>query len=1183
MFRSESISDLDPALQAEGYTTVFCFPLKAEFKGKPHLIDAKMLAAEDLIFLSAIELLDIHGEQIVLDNSAVPVTVKNADKTRQFRSYDTVIEFTENEIARFLPEEKLNFNQEYRAELRFLIEIDDENCFLPNVRSKLHLFYSMEFGTGFAFGIHSLFSVTLERKNLAEGSAVNEGLFRGIAGYYSGSFLDKLKTDFPKQELEIMAYQRLPNNKLDRLYNVLKSELRQTAFIWHEPSGKYCMPSDIFIVTQSEYQVFRDGFLGHKCLLVIDNSRIRTWLTGECGLNELSNNFIIQNIEQKCVQYLNDASFFQGLYELLHARKINATARCILLTQNFTLVKGNETEIYYQRTSSLKSPKILDESVSFLHIDIKIEKIREEARKYLGLREYNVQNLLDIALKLMKACTHDDPVSQKIMVELLHFLKQIKTLVESDFDRIKEVVFLPVINKSSAVKSWKFPLYSPLYVDDFVYGDCYDGEYDQPDWESLNIRQDTAAWRTFILALGCWSIPAVYIRTEAIDVIVDENQKIVANDRILHIPKRISADLSSALSHSWPIYRQFITSNTYNAKMTVNGKAYGNDPEKIKYSSVFRSLKKLSWLPGSLKANTALYPPGEVIYMNLEESTKTANQVIGNYFPVGSLSSTDYGPLVSDFELLHLNVQQAANFYRLLDFVADNPIEEIKDIKSFDRAYQRILTYVNDFYAAYKYHFKAADLKKKRFLTKHIIGPEYRWTAGEECILIDQQAVLDMLVGNNLLDDIENPYAFTKKGKNDWGRYAKDIGRPISSIIHSDLEVGGTARKFISVIKLPELIIAFVENDLENNFSDADLLFLKEAVIFVHDVLYVTYTYVTTGKKVKAPQPFYTIGDKDKTNTNIARASLNYYRETGQALLEYFEHYTGKELKRLNLLFEPILDTGKTNADKLRYAKDHNLDLARVDYIRRLLKTDYLTEPPEGIGTVINEKDTAIAPPPVFTQVNTFVTEEIQQINVGLNGSYVESLGYIDDLIYKPAEAFIGTFPVGEPALVKPSERARIIQHHNVVIRVELDAESRQNIGMLAEYYVWQKFIHGEPSFIALLGLETAQARGVRWYNEERLIDPSIPDQSVGKGHDLYLEAEDMAIEVKGMIGDTAFVSITGPEFSCMREKGDRYALVIIKHLLKGNDIKTIVILNPYAEIISGNLRFLESKLIIPG
>ncbi|WP_181276743.1 sacsin N-terminal ATP-binding-like domain-containing protein [Arcticibacter pallidicorallinus] len=1182
MYREENITAAYPVLATQGFTTIFRFPLKDAFKGKTSLVAANLLAPEDLVFLKAIQFLQIGDSDLTLNDEHNPVTVSTGGSKRNFKSYDTILELPPADIARFSPEELESFGDATSAECRYLLEIGEDGKFKPTPRARLHLFYGMDFGTGLSFSIHSLFAVTLDRKRLATDSYLNQTLFKQIAAFYSGTFLEKIKAEFARQELEILAFTRESNNQLDKFYDHLRAGLRTSSFIYHEPSNAYKSPSEIYLVSQAEYEVFRDGFLGEKCLFKAPSERIKSWLQKECGVVDLPDSSIKHHIEAKCLQFVDDPAFFTSLYELLNSRKLTVTDKQVLLTQNNTLVKSNETEIYYQRRSNLKSPAILDASVSFLNNEIKIDRIREEARKYLGVREFNEQNLINTAIKVLKVQNPIIAEDQKIIVELLYFLKQFESIDDTACQSITESIHLPTQNRKTENLSWRSPLYSPVYFDDFLYGSFYNQDFDAIDWTALGITNDVESWRSFLARLGVWTIPAIYIVEGETTFEDNDSHTIITNDRALHQPYYLSAEFAIAWCNAWPTYRLFIITNRYNAKMAVDGQSY-DDKKKTRSSAAYRLLQQLAWIPAKQAGQPeTLHRAKEVIYLTQDEKIKTANQVISAYYPVGELDNVLHAQFIEDFDLKHLNIKSAQNFYNLLDHVAATDLNSISDLRNYEKCYHRFLAYLSDFYNAHRQHVSLPELKKRKYLCRSLIDQSYDWELGENCIHIDEKALLDKLSANGLLRYIDNPFSFTKRDKNEWGKHAKDIGRPISSIFALSLGSTGNVQSLISTVKNLELVIAFVEADLDNNFTDVDIQYFKTAELYIHQQLLVNYHYVAGDKTIELRQLFYTTGDKDKARLNIETNVQYRSRQLSEALLDYFEHYTGRELKRLNLVFEQLLDPVRKGESKRRYAADLDIDLVRVEQIQNLLTEDYYVDKPRDEGGTIIVVPVPTNPNlhPAFKPVSKVVHQEVEQIELETEFTLAESLEYLDQFTSLPSELFTPAVDTAtSPVFTAPVTRRPATNHTMPIPRAELSEDARKDIGLMAEYYVYKKLIEAEPSLLELLGLDASVAKSVCWFNLPRIADQSIDDQSVGIGHDLYLDSHDLAIEVKGMVDNTPYVHITGPEFDSMRRRGDKYFLIIIKKVIKGDQIKTLVIRDPYREIVDRNLKFIEAKV----
>ncbi|RYG54920.1 MAG: DUF3883 domain-containing protein [Chitinophagaceae bacterium] len=1186
IFRPETIYDLDPQLEIDGFRTVFKFPLKESFTDRISLTSSHRILPEDLLFLGAIKNLQI-GEQYIRVHDELPirVEVQGIDDV-YFRSYETTVSFSDETFEEFDKDEQEMFKEIRDIECRFLLKVGKDGHFVRNNFAKIHLFYATDAGSGFSFSIHGLFSVVLDRKRLADRSKVNLTLFNAIASYYCGNFLDTVKRDFPNQVLEILSYKKQENNGLDELYRAIGKLWSSTEFIYHAPSQRYLKPSEVFLVDENDYSVFRDGFLGPMALLHVADKSVQDWLNSECKVPRIYNSFIEEHVEGKCRQYQHDTSFFQQLYELVERKQLQLQRREVLLSQNRQLVCGSVSQVYYQRTSSFTSPAALSGELSFIHEDIKIGRLKDDALKWLGLTEYSRQNLIDLAVRVLKKSDHEMPYGQQIIKDILKFLLQFDDLEEANLAKIKNNLYLPVEDKSTGVKRWASPLYESIYFPDFPFAHLYGNNLLNIDFEILGVSEDSQ-WHEFLKKLGVWDLPGLFI-------VKDKNAEAltlkITGDRKLHIPEKVSEDFYFALLNNWNLYRDFICTSIYTDRLIIDGKYYSSDSEKVNASTVFSQLSEIPWFVGRSKDGLSYYRPSEIIVLDQVELKKTVNQVWFEFFPVSEFDAVFYSEFCSDFNIKHFRYSHVQGYCRILEFFKSSfpDLDQIVSLGNFEKCFHRFLGYLSTYLSGANYPSNINPLKEYFFLSKSIIDGSYSWTVGKDCLLIDRKDIVDKLKSKSLLEEFRYPYAFTKKDRNEWGRFAKDIGRPISSLVRTEIRNAGTTANLLEKFRNFETIIAFVEYDLDRAFSPEEILQFKDAEVMVHNSLEIQY--FVNQNETTLGLDHYVHGEKQAVLLHLDQKCIGHIRKLSLALLDYFEQYTGRELKRFEYIFEVILKFGSANDLKKEYAAEKNIDVQRIEEIGQLLFENYLVDGEENVGVseLLTIGTNIIVPTSKHTSITT--TQEIEVVEIETGISDQQMLDRLEALVSLPMVLFVdehvdnlNVHPVGSATDVAQGIREGVLQDRfPAIFRREVSDRSKSEIGFYAEFYIFNKLLKKDLSLIDKLGITAETCGTIEWLNFHRVENRDLPDGSVGRGHDFYSSQLELAIEVKGMYRKSPFFTITGPEFTSMKLLRENYFLIIVTGLYQDNELIPLVVRDPYGAILSGTLKFAEAKMYSP-
>lgn len=1183
MFNSETIRDIDLQLEAAGFTSLFKFPLKDGID--ENRLKVSRPAAEDMIFLSAIKELEINETIIEIDDSGDPIVVKENSAERTFRKYRTIFGFSKDEINTFDPDERAQFSKSSEAEAVFLLETDTQGRFKKTSKAKLHLFYGLDLLTGFSFSLHSYFSVSIERKSLMEGSSLNSLLFGHISTFYTNDLINIVKRDFPGQELDILSFKRQQNNRMEELYNKIKIGLKSQKFIFHPQLKEYFSPVQLLIVTKEEYEVFRDGKLGDKFLYISDS--YATFLREEMGIGLISDSFLKANVEQKAEQYKDDPKFFERLYGLIEQRKLYAGNKKVLLTEIGNLVAGTDTDLFYQPTHKYSGSAILEKDIAFLNSGIDIRNLRGGLDRYLNVKEFNGIVLTRRAIRLIEKQDSSTIEGQNFIVELLHVLIQLELTDTALIRNLKNVISFPVRNMKTGVASWARQYSRPIYFEDFKYATVYDDDFDAVDYNTLRIQMDKREkWKPLLSRLGVWEIPAVYLKTAFRgENPINEDLEVI-NDPILHLPCYFDKSFFEVIRDNWSDYTSFISDDRGALAMTIKGSASLSHRQKFECSALNVQLKSLNWIPaltkkaGDENKSEQFYMPSEVIAISPTEYAKTNNAVLYQFIPVAVIDENLHSSFCEDLDILHFQRNSRENFGRILNFLEQlypDP-EKITNKKGMKNLSNRILSFLYEFLTRYDndININMQYFREQKFLAEGIEVQKLVWLEGKYCLHIDDKSFLDILSKNQFLVHLSNPFAFTKKDKKEWGRFGSKIGRPVRKMVTMKLNSEGIEQNLLRYFLYPDVILGFIEEDLSQNFTDEELLGFKEVSLTIHDSLKVIYSFEGHDKEVI--QPFYVSDDKIPM-LHIGRKVFEDRHLKALAITEWLEKYEGKELVRFHLVVEQVFGTdGRGSA--INYAITQNLDEVRLQYIFDVLSLDYFTK-----EDFVVKSDPIVFPaaspnsPPIKSRVVT-VNESRPVIQLDMEQGLKQYFDLLDQRVMTPSEALI---PRNISAVSADLSATDPMQVNSVVPSyrsegAELADRDKVKIGFFAELYIYKKLMVSEPTLLKLINLDETEAKCFQWLNFHRLDNLDLPDGSRGYGYDFCHPTLDIAIEVKGMLNDSGLITITGKEFDSMRERDDRYFLVIVKNILP-EIFNVVVIRNPYEKILSGELFFLESKI----
>jgi hypothetical protein len=1175
LFEGATLSENYPELFHEGFTTVFKFPLDKRTDTTSVIKQAKELTAQDVIFLTHIKQLSIAGELKAIIATSPLILFEDNQEIRRFKQYEHPFKFTQDIVDDFLEDESAQFKTDLSVECKFLLELDEQGKFIPASNAKLYLYYALEPVTGLSFGIHSFFSVSIDRKTLTGKSPLNDELFKELAQYYCNHFLTAIKEDHPDSVLEILAYVRKDNAGLTGFYDLLKEKLKGKAFIYHKLAGKYLTADEVLLVTKEESNLFKNGELGGKYLFQAPNSLLETWLTKEANVGVLNNAFVLDHIEIKCEENIADPRFFQALYNLNKTWKIDFITKKILLTENGILKAGKDTDVFFLSRAEYSTPAILEQSLAFLKTGLKVDDFNEQQRKQLGLTEYSAERLLSAALKLYKEVRFETPEQELIEIEIIRFLKRLNPDIKG---RIKDDVLFPVIHKATGVRSWKNLMQTPVYFPSFEFASAYSDDFYHIDWELLNADQDIIGWQLFLEQIGVWAIPGAYLvpkKKESAD-----GDGYIENDREFHQPvAAISHRFGQSIISNWSKYREFILcQDPLNKALKIPG--VHDDSLKVRQSGLIYYLKTSSWMPVTVKELPVLRMPGEVIAVSPDDYQRIQNQILFEFMDIIKHDHAFHGQILSDLDICHFSVLTLENYKRILLWVqtmyADLAIDSLKK-GNFEKFFNRILSYLHDYLQSKpKENTEYLSFKDAFFLSKSLNDPSLHWSLGKDTIHVDNKTFLDRMSGNGITTHLKDPFAFTKRDRGEWGKYAVRIGRPLTKIIKTVIVSEGRLTGLIEIADNLEIVIAFVEDDQGQNFSDKAIESLKEGNVKIHHHLDIKAN--VEGLDLSLPHDFYVEGEGDDTILHLDRRLLSGDRKPlASALASFFEQFTKSEMKRLDLMIEDTLYLHDI-LTKYEYAVKRNIDQNRLDEIAEILaKGSSMPQRPANVETPVGRVITAA--PAVTTKVTKIQTEK-ELVEVTVTDGHEAFLEHLRGAVNQPVTGFTGSFatPVFGHRTPRPIENSS----GGYRLSREYSEKSLKDIGFYGEYYVYNKFIEKDRDLLKYVGLDNSEAFDLEWFNEHRIKNKELQDRSTGMGCDMQITDKHIFIEVKTMKSDSDTFHLTEKEFSRMKIAGDQYFLIFVKHIYDPAIIETYVISNPYQRFIMGEIRFIEAKLNSP-
>lgn len=141
-------------------------------------------------------------------------------------------------------------------------------------------------------------------------------------------------------------------------------------------------------------------------------------------------------------------------------------------------------------------------------------------------------------------------------------------------------------------------------------------------------------------------------------------------------------------------------------------------------------------------------------------------------------------------------------------------------------------------------------------------------------------------------------------------------------------------------------------------------------------------------------------------------------------------------------------------------------------------------------------------------------------------------------------------------------------------IKYELSDETKANLGIKGEQYLYQCLVLKKEELLRKLGIE--EYTSIIFYNEN--YDKIKEDKSVGHGCDIEVilkNKKHLYLEVKTSLDSIEYYTMTYPEYQCNLENQDNYFVIKINNLrylnVKESKVKITVIQNPYKKFMNNS------------
>ena len=809
---------------AQGVVTKVALPLRDADAQEWVLENIDSLTVKELILLGSLRSLTFEtaDKQLVYTIKNQPdkfriSAQKNDEPKQEFRLYSpqqgVVIP---REIVATLDEKERTIVETMKeADIRVLVELDQNGRFRAIDDAKLYLFYPLDIQTGFRFLIHSFFLVNPERKALRPNNKLNNFLLSKIGEFIGTEMLRKLK-DSKLNTNEILRFERKSAAHLRVLYDTVRDTLSQEAFIRADSGSSYHRPDKVVITTKRLAKLLPTNKVGGKRLIAA-GLEVRRWLKEEFKVEELTTKNLAGVLEQECKTNLKARNwqFFDTLYEYLSEDDApDMTHYEVLVTQHNELVSGGSIDVFHvgQRNETVNLTPDLAKQVQMLNKRFKLGTGLRKFSDKTGLKEYQADTLAATLLSLMK-----DENKPKLNKSLLTALFQLDSgLTDSDFRRR---IWLPTESGQ-----WVQPVLHPLYIDCPELRELYSTDHFIDSSALLDVAGRTEEQRvSFLKRVGVWDIPGLYVsaKEERIGYSDPREKKLkqwsgvlspyyIENDRKLHVPSSITPWFTKQILENWDSYRAFLGVNIAGRRMQYRGSQSGfrhlDSNGQIEVSATVNWLRQEPWIMVEDDQDSPWTVEEAVVVSSAELHQPTA-YLLQQYLSILVLPGGTPQLILKDLKMLPLDGSTENHFSRLLQHVYDR-YEELTDFdegeaRQFKLFYNRLLSKLYDWWVG----ANKPDLEEVsgvEFLALNEVTGKLQWSAPETIYHVDNQTLYDQLP---VVLKAELQPHFTKSDTNQFGKIAQKLGQNISEQIAKQLvETGDSLRIPLALSFADELI-----------------------------------------------------------------------------------------------------------------------------------------------------------------------------------------------------------------------------------------------------------------------------------------------------------------------------------------------------------------------------------------
>lgn len=934
-----------------GFVTRIEMPLKEDITPDRIVNDFENIQAEQLVLLGNLREVIFNGLNhpvsfhISENNNNHTVEVAKNDTCIKYKVYLHHIPIPKNILEQLDDKEKALFDDNSNIDIKILLKIDERNHFDSVEDAKLYLFYPLDITSGFQFLIHSYFIVNPERTALRE-NPLNNFLLEETGKYISTKLLTKLKKSYKTKLVEILRYKRLPDSKLDVLYDTVKSNLIDKKFLYDTISKRFYAPKEVIIADDFDKKLFTDGRLQRKRLIFLSNKDAIEWLKNEFSVEYLTYNKIADVIETECLRHkkTKNIQFFQNLYNYVNEHEnLDLTGKKVLLTSDNKLVSSDD-DVFYGGGSNKKFPETIRKHINFIHPDIKISDLRD-GKSRTGIKEYSTYEVVRRVLDLFE----NKDVKNNEILEVLFSIELDKKSISETRKKIR----LPVKGSNN----WLSPLYKPIYFDKPELRELYPNGAFIDDSIISNINSYTSP-NDLLKKVGVWDIPGVYIKHEKTTVEGDEPRDnllykysglfsrpfYIQNDRSIDRPEKITPWFTARIFKEWSRYYEFLN-NYSNPSFRFRSResSYREIPneECWKYSGFISYLSVAKWVIP--EPATSPLTAKEVVGISYREYNSSITQIIKKYLDLIAIDYEPSGELLDLISLPHIDGNDINDFKKILTITykkyKDGVDDESDFIKFYNKLLHKLYAYVEHKSAFDDEHVKSS-LINMILLAKNECSNTCEWIGANDIFYKDKSAFYRQLP-NEIKKSLQPQ--FTNQDKNTFGRLASRIGKKISASVDKEMLDTPVTRE-IPIVEyarqLPEML-CLLESKFDLSLTDEEINKIKECVVKERNNIKIKVTIKEESiEPIISEEKFYTQNDKSLI-LNIVSDPL---KDSNDLLAGAIACLCSTLLDRDLIKYHQELLHFIKAENSTEYLDDSEIDPARLEEVRSQIEEKQLDE-----------------------------------------------------------------------------------------------------------------------------------------------------------------------------------------------------------------------------------------------